>query len=224
MRFSETDENIKLLKLGVNRGKGGAIKRGVQAALGQRILMVSSLIPFGRGLSYYCCSCRWMPTERRIYATWRTCGSLSTRSKSLQPTPLSLLSALPLGAGLPLCPPPLSSPLPCGRAHMEGKSIATRALHRTILMYGFHILVMLLCTRNVKDTQCGFKLFTRHAAREIFRQLHLERWSFDTEVIFLAESLSFPLIEVSPPCRLFLPLPLKLCRWRSTGTRWTARS
>lgn len=81
---------------------------------------------------------------------------------------------------------------------MEGKSVATRALHRTILMYGFHLLVMLLCTRNVKDTQCGFKLFTRHAARDLFCQLHLERWSFDTELIFLAESLSFPLVEVSP--------------------------
>lgn len=63
-------------------------------------------------------------------------------------------------------------------------------------MYGFHLLVMILCTQNVKDTQCGFKLFTRHAARELFGQLHLERWSFDTEIIFLAERLSFPLIEV----------------------------
>lgn len=39
--YSEIDERIKLLKLGVNRGKGGAIKRGVQAALGRYILMVS---------------------------------------------------------------------------------------------------------------------------------------------------------------------------------------
>lgn len=43
MKFSEKDERIRLLKLGINRGKGGAIKRGVQAALGKRILMVPFL-------------------------------------------------------------------------------------------------------------------------------------------------------------------------------------
>jgi hypothetical protein len=42
MRYSDTDERIKLLKLGMNRGKGGAIKRGVQAALGRYILMVTT--------------------------------------------------------------------------------------------------------------------------------------------------------------------------------------
>jgi glycosyltransferase involved in cell wall biosynthesis len=34
------NERIKLLKLGINRGKGGAVKRGVQAATGRYILMV----------------------------------------------------------------------------------------------------------------------------------------------------------------------------------------
>lgn len=81
-------------------------------------------------------------------------------------------------------------------AHLEGKSVATRSLHRTILMYGFHLLVLLLCTRNVKDTQCGFKLFTRATARQLFQDLHLERWSFDIELIYVAESLSIPLVEV----------------------------
>lgn len=35
-----SNNNIKLLKLGKNRGKGGAVKRGVQTALGRYILMV----------------------------------------------------------------------------------------------------------------------------------------------------------------------------------------
>lgn len=82
------------------------------------------------------------------------------------------------------------------RAHLEGKSVATRSLHRTILMYGFHLLVLILCTKNVKDTQCGFKLFTRNTARQLFQDLHLERWSFDIELIYVAEMLSIPLIEV----------------------------
>lgn len=83
------------------------------------------------------------------------------------------------------------------RAHLEEKSIATRAFYRTILMRGFHVLVTLFCTRNIKDTQCGFKLFTRKAANILFKSLHLERWAFDIELIYLAESLKIPLTEVS---------------------------
>ena len=64
-------------------------------------------------------------------------------------------------------------------------------------MRGFHVLVMLLCTRHVKDTQCGFKLFTKKAAKVLFQSLHIERWAFDIEIIYLAEMLKIPMTEVS---------------------------
>lgn len=56
MQYMEKDERIKLLKLGVNRGKGGAIKRGIQAALGKRILMVKSLTSL---FIFWLGRCRW---------------------------------------------------------------------------------------------------------------------------------------------------------------------
>jgi dolichyl-phosphate beta-glucosyltransferase len=62
------------------------------------------------------------------------------------------------------------------RAHLEKESIAKRSLFRTILMYGFHFLVWLFTVKTVKDTQCGFKLFTRDAARLCFDSIHVERW------------------------------------------------
>lgn len=66
----------------------------------------------------------------------------------------------------------------CGsRAHLEEKSVATRSVFRTVLMYGFHALVWLFAVRGVRDTQCGFKLVTRRAARILFNSLHVERWS-----------------------------------------------
>lgn len=64
-------------------------------------------------------------------------------------------------------------------------------------MHGFHMLVMLLCTRNIKDTQCGFKLFTKEAAKILFQSLHIERWAFDIELIFIAEQLNIPMTEVT---------------------------
>lgn len=83
------------------------------------------------------------------------------------------------------------------RAHLADKSVATRAFYRTILMKGFHVLVTILCTRNIQDTQCGFKLFTNEVAKVIFENLHLNRWAFDIELIYQAEALGVHMDEVS---------------------------
>jgi dolichyl-phosphate beta-glucosyltransferase len=49
------------------------------------------------------------------------------------------------------------------RAHLhEEDSTAKRKWYRVILMKGFHLLVSLtIGGGGIKDTQCGFKLFTR---------------------------------------------------------------
>lgn len=83
------------------------------------------------------------------------------------------------------------------RAHLAEKSIASRAFYRTILMKGFHFLVTILCTKNIEDTQCGFKLFTNQAAKILFRNLHLRRWAFDIELIYQAEALGIQMKEIS---------------------------
>uniref|UniRef100_A0A2R5LKZ9 Dolichyl-phosphate beta-glucosyltransferase n=1 Tax=Ornithodoros turicata TaxID=34597 RepID=A0A2R5LKZ9_9ACAR len=83
------------------------------------------------------------------------------------------------------------------RAHLEKDSIATRSIFRTILMFGFHFLVWLFAVRGIRDTQCGFKLFTREAAKYLFASLHVERWAFDVEMLYLAQKLGFPMKEVA---------------------------
>ncbi len=86
----------------------------------------------------------------------------------------------------------------CGsRAHLERDSIAKRSLFRTVLMVGFHACVRAFGARCVRDTQCGFKLLTRSAARQSFRSLHIERWAFDVELLKIAEMLGFRVAEVA---------------------------
>ncbi|XP_072942279.1 dolichyl-phosphate beta-glucosyltransferase [Epargyreus clarus] len=82
------------------------------------------------------------------------------------------------------------------RAHLEEESLATRSLFRNILMYGFHFLVWLFTVRGIKDTQCGFKLFTRKAARICFQSLHVNRWAFDVELLYIAQKLNIPIEEI----------------------------
>ncbi|NWR94897.1 ALG5 glucosyltransferase, partial [Furnarius figulus] len=78
-----------------------------------------------------------------------------------------------------LQPWPNQMAISCGsRAHLEKDSIAKRSYFRTLLMYGFHFLVWFLCVKEIRDTQCGFKLLTREAALRTFSTLHIERCSF----------------------------------------------
>ena len=78
---------------------------------------------------------------------------------------------------------PLFPPLYCCNRIMCVLSVSAlccthmqRSFFRNFLMYGFHILVYMLCVQGVKDTQCGFKMFTRSAAATLFRTLHINRW------------------------------------------------
>lgn len=82
------------------------------------------------------------------------------------------------------------------RAHLEEDSCASRSMARIILMHAFHFFVKILCSPRIKDTQCGFKLFTRSAAILLFTNLHLRRWAFDTELIVIAEKLDVAISEV----------------------------
>ena len=47
-----------------------------------------------------------------------------------------------------------------------------------------------------RDTQCGFKAFTRDAARAIFRRCTITSFAFDLEVLFLARKLGYRVREV----------------------------
>jgi len=48
----------------------------------------------------------------------------------------------------------------------------------------------------VSDFTCGFKGFRRGAARDLFSQQQLRNWSFDPEILFLAQRKGFKIKEV----------------------------
>ena len=71
------------------------------------------------------------------------------------------------------------------------------ALHRKLMEHVFRWLrILIIDTRKVRDTQCGFKMFTRKAAREIFPLLTVKRFAFDSEIIFLASRKGFAIKEL----------------------------
>ncbi|QRW17442.1 glycosyltransferase family 2 protein [Rhizoctonia solani] len=76
----------------------------------------------------------------------------------------------------------------CGsRAHLVGTdAVVKRSFIRNTLMYGLHTLLRFLGVSHIRDTQCGFKLFTRPAAHTLFQTLHIPHWIFDVELLVVA--------------------------------------
>lgn len=60
----------------------------------------------------------------------------------------------------------------------------------------FNGLVQRLALPGLRDTQCGFKAFRRTAAKEIFARQTLDGFSFDVEVLVLARSLGFQIVDL----------------------------
>lgn len=60
----------------------------------------------------------------------------------------------------------------------------------------FNLVMRIMTGLPFLDTQCGFKLFSRRAAQEIYRRQLLERFGFDVEVLFIAKRLGYRCAEV----------------------------
>jgi len=82
------------------------------------------------------------------------------------------------------------------RDHLKSHdSVTKRHPIRNMLMFFFHLVVTLLVGTDIKDTQCGFKLFTRKACRSVFSILHLKRWAFDIEIVVLSNLYDIKIYE-----------------------------
>lgn len=69
---------------------------------------------------------------------------------------------------------------------------ARRRLWRTLATGVFREVVRALVSREVTDTQCGLKVFSRKAAVEIFSRTTIDGFAFDAEVVFLTHRLGLP--------------------------------
>jgi len=86
-------------------------------------------------------------------------------------------------------------------------AIGSRALDRSLIAIHqsafreyagrvFNLLMRLLTGLSLWDTQCGFKLFRRDAAQQVFRRQRVERFGFDAEILFIARLLKYKIVEV----------------------------
>lgn len=71
-----------------------------------------------------------------------------------------------------------------------------RTLGRRLMAFSFRLLVRLIVLGGIDDTQCGFKMFRREAARAIFPKQRLDGWGFDVELLYIARRHGYRIMEV----------------------------
>ncbi|KAG2730260.1 hypothetical protein I3760_01G284100 [Carya illinoinensis] len=191
-----TIDKVRLILLGRNHGKGEAIRKGMLHSRGELLLMLDAdgatkvndlekleneFKVYGdvdQASANYLMLCGY---AYQIHAFARKeChdGDLAASNSSFR------ISDIPIAAF-------------GSRAHLEEKALATRKWYRNFLMMGFHLVVLLTAGPGIRDTQCGFKMFTRAAARKLFKNIRLKRWCFDVELVFLCKWFGIPMIEIS---------------------------
>lgn len=62
-----------------------------------------------------------------------------------------------------------------------------------------NLMIRLLILPGLNDTQCGFKCFRASVAEDLFRRQTLTSWSFDIEILYIAQQRGFKIIEIPIP-------------------------
>lgn len=71
--------------------------------------------------------------------------------------------------------------------------------YRHLIGRAFNTLVRLIAIPKIQDTQCGFKSFRGDIADDLFQQQRLDGWTFDVEVLFIAQRRGCRIEEIPIP-------------------------
>ncbi|HNV86466.1 MAG TPA: glycosyltransferase family 2 protein [Candidatus Omnitrophota bacterium] len=140
----------KLLKNGVNSGKGYSVRRGMLEAKGDYVFFSDA--------------------------------DLSTPIGEIE----KLLAAFGEGFDVAI-----------GSRDLPGSDVQVHQnFMRELMGRIFNRIARFLTFKGVHDSQCGFKGFRREAAQALFSRQKMAGFSFDAEIIYLAQRLGFRVREV----------------------------
>ena len=84
-----------------------------------------------------------------------------------------------------------------GSRHLPGSRVEVRQpWWRQMMGRAFNACTRRLVMTGVRDTQCGFKLFSADAARHIFPRQRIEHFGFDVELLWIARRLGLRVAEI----------------------------
>jgi dolichyl-phosphate beta-glucosyltransferase len=83
-----------------------------------------------------------------------------------------------------------------GSRAAAGAEEAKKGFVRQLMSDGLRWIVANVFRIGVQDTQCGFKMFTREAAQRLYGAQTITGFSFDLEILYLANKLGYRIAEV----------------------------
>ena len=82
-----------------------------------------------------------------------------------------------------------------GSREVKGAQRFDEPAYRHLMGRVFNFVVRTLAVPGIQDTQCGFKLFKREPAQRIFGAQTIMGFSFDLEILYLANKWGYRTIE-----------------------------
>jgi len=158
-----------LIRLEQNAGKGAAVRAGMLKARGELVLFADA-----DGATP-------MEEEQRLRAAVNSGADIAIGSRAKGGTSRFILRA-------PSVDKPIANPDP-----MPTRSVFP---HRFFLGRVYAAIVNGLLSLDVRDTQCGFKMFRSHTVKPVFFELTTQRFGFDVEVLVRARELGYRLEEI----------------------------
>jgi glycosyltransferase involved in cell wall biosynthesis len=144
------NEGVQFIAEKPNRGKGHAVKVGMLAARGEKVLFTDADLSTP-------------PEEAEKFWTWFDKGY----------------------------------DIVIGSRKMKGAVLERhQPLWRESLGKVFTWLTNRIATHGISDITCGFKCFTHRAAQELFSRSVVDDWSFDAEVLYIAQQHRLKIKEV----------------------------
>jgi dolichyl-phosphate beta-glucosyltransferase len=83
-----------------------------------------------------------------------------------------------------------------GSREIKGAVRYNEPPYRHLMGRVFNFMVRFFAVPGIQDTQAGFKCFKAEVAEDLFSLQRLEGWSFDVEVLFLANKRGYHIVEV----------------------------
>lgn len=83
-----------------------------------------------------------------------------------------------------------------GSRALNNSKVLKKRIDRKILGSLGNVLIQIFLFKGIKDTQCGFKIFKKEAAKKIFSLQKNTGFGFDFETLFLAKKFNYKIREV----------------------------
>ncbi|MCT4622802.1 MAG: glycosyltransferase family 2 protein [Schleiferiaceae bacterium] len=149
--LSKTISELRLISYDQNKGKGYAIKQGIEAATGDILLFADAD------------------------------------------------GATPIEQTEQLIAPILNgkADISIGTRYDENSEIVKKQpTYRVVWSRLSNKVIQSLLLPGIKDPHCGFKAFKRDVAKDIFSKSNINGWSFDLEILALAQKANYSITEI----------------------------